>query len=840
MLLPQFTGSAAFKRLSHLVPLLSLAFLCALLPQHVKAQELCADGGLLVDYGDNGYEEGGAWESLGGNYYTTGQSGSDVRQSGQDGAWIKWSVKIPTAGKYRVYLWRVASTDTSAKIEVAHNGQTETLTHDMRYGHIGWTSLGDYDFATGSDASVKVTRGDGLLILDSVKFLPLQNYKAPAPLPPYPKPDGTTAHLDDKGNLILNGQPYPVLYQELCESSTEGAVTVPYFDEIFDNALAQGVNTLGTTLYWRSFETSPGVYDYTVIDALIEKARARNMHLDLVLFFGWRNLQSYYVPAWIAKDHATYLGTTLPDGTVDPHYKVSPFADATRAAETRALQALFQRVVEKDPNHQVVILAQLENEMPCLRDYSAPAMAVWNGQVPKELTDYLAANEGTFGRQAFSAWIRHGRKTTGTWSQVFGDDSTGSRIFAAWTLGHYYIEPMVQDLKKVLTIPLYQNAWLGESPSTYNHMDVYHAAAPDIEAMGPDAYGDLEKWEHDVGLSYRPQIRMAIAEQHHSANTLWRATANYNALLDGEYFGVEGGDWLASVETYNLFTSMYPLIASKRGSGDMLGFFQGRNLLGTKWSEYFQNLKVTYIATTQPHLDMSKKNDNVALSELDGCGLLVALGNGEYVLTSTRMDIALSYINGGPISVADAQSGHFEKGNWVSEGTPQVQQNGDGVRFSFPTENRHYGQIKFKLASSASNPAQVYEAERGSLLNSAELLFSPAASGAFGVTSLKGAGDGVTIATHADFAAKALTIRYATQSSARAKIFLDGKDVQDVDFGATGSATNWAEKTVALDIPQGSTLSIQGVKGGSGPSLDCVILSRDAPPQATSQTATAP
>ena len=816
------------------------------MPEPLRAQEACADGGLLVDYGDNGYTEGGAWENTPPSYYTTGQSGTDVRQTGQAGAWAQWTIKVPTAGKYRVYFWHIPGKDKSAKIEVTHNGTTDTMTRDMQYGHIGWSPLGDFDFAAGSDATVKITRGEAMLMVDSVKMISLQDYKPPTPLPPYPKADGSFPHIDEKGNFILNGQPYPVLYQELAEGTVADAASLPFADEIFDIALAQGVNTLGTTFYWKNFETAPGVYDYSVIDALIDKARARNMHLDLILFFAWRNLQSYYLPAYIAKDRATYPGIKLPDGSEDPHYKVSPFADATRAAETKALQALFQRVVEKDPTHQVVIMAQLENEMPSMPDYSPAAQAVWNAPVPKELMDFLVANEGTISRFVWNQWQKHGHKTEGTWSEVFGDDNKGRRFFGVWTMGHNYIEPLATDLKKILNIPLYANAWQHESPGAMEYMDIFHASAPSLDAMGPDAYGNLEKWENDVGLSYRPWNHMVIAEQHHSTSTLWRAIANYNVLINGEYFGVEGSDWLCSRESYDLFTAMYPLIASKRGTGDMLGFFQSHHGVGESWIEYFHDLKVTYIPTVRPHTfsqfdregtGRSEKLSNTTLGELDGCGLLISLGNGEYMITSTRLDVALSYINGGAISVTDAQAGHFDNGTWVSDGPARVQQEGERLRFNFPTENRHYGQIRFKLASTAGNPAQAYEAERGKLLKEAEPLYSYGASGAFGVTTLKAEGDGVEFATHAGFAAGGVTMRYACDNAARASIFVDGKSVRDVTFPATGSSTNWAEQSVAVSVPPGATLSIQAGKGMAGPSIDCIILSQNPPPDLTANAA---
>ncbi len=817
--------------------------------QPASAQQTCFDGGLLVDYGDTGYSEGGAWEDVTGNYYTAGQSWTDVRRTGQDNAWAKWTVKIPGGGKFRVYFWHVPSDAPDTKIEIEHNGQTETVTRGMKYGHLGWTSLGDYDFAAGSEASVKITRGQGTLIVDSVKFLSVDKIKPPVPLPPYPKPDGSFPTIDDKGNLILNGHPYPVLYQELLEDTVAHPESIPYYDEIFDIALAQGVNTLSTCIDWRDLETAPGVYDYRVIDALIEKARARNMHLTLNLFFAWRDLQSGYIPDYINHDRATYLNIKNRDGSDANGYQVSGFADATRAAETKALQALFQRVRDKDPDHQVVILAQLENEMPSNRDYSPPALEAWKGQVPKELIDYLMANEGTVNRMIWHEWQSHGRKTAGTWEQVFGTDSTADRIFGIWCLGHNYVEPMIGDLKRVLPIPLYMNAWQHESPSSYNYLDVFHAAVPSLDAMGPDAYGDLDKWEEDVGLSYRPWLRMVIPEQHHSANTIWRAIANYNTLLSGQYYDVEGSDWLCCRETYDLINAMASLIASKRRTGDMTGFFQSRHSAGESWSEYFYDLKVTYTATVRPHTFAQfikevpapcEKINNVKLGELDGCGLLISLGNGEYLITSTRIDVTLSYINGGAISVTDAQTGHFEQGKWIFEGPAKVKQEGDCVHFSFPTENRHYGQVRFKLATTASNPAEAYEAERGKLLQDAEPFYNYGASGVFGVTSLKSEGSGIEIKTNADFDAAALTIRYAWGGPSKATVYVNGKSAQDIDFPATGLDTNWAEKSIAISVPQGATLSVQADKDAPGPNIDCVMLSRDIAPDLTVKSTGSP
>lgn len=851
----QQTGPAGISRrgqrrvFSHLLlSVIGVALFVIAIPQPAKAYQTCFDGGLLVDYGDPGYTENGAWEDVTGSYQTAGQSWTDVRRTGQDGAWAQWKVRIPTSGKYRVYFWHISS--VGGKIEVTHNGQTDTIKRNMEVGHLGWSSLGDYDFAAGSETSVKISHTLGQLLVDSVKFIAVDKIKPLIPLPPYPKPDGSFPHIDEKGNMVISGQPYQILYQNPLSETIAHPESVPFYDEIFDIALAQGVNTLGANIFWRDFETAKDVYEYRNIDALIEKARARHMHLSLLLPFGWATLQSGAVPDYINHDHATYLNLKNPDGSDANGYQVSPFAAATREAEARALKALFQRILEKDPDHQIVITVQLENEMPSNRDYSVPAMEAWKGQVPKELIDYLGANEGSINRLIWSAWFNHGRKASGTWSEVFGDstDANSNRIFGIWSFAHYYIEPLVKDIKTVLPIPIYMNAWQHESPSSYSYMDVFHAGAPSLDAMGPDAYGDMDKWEEDVGLSARPWHRMVIPEQHHTANAFWRGIANYNTLICGQFYDVEGSDWLCCRETYDLINAMSPIIASKRGTGDMTGFFQSRHGQGESWSEYFQDLKITYTATVRPHTfaqfvkEVSapcEKISNVALGELDGCGLLISLGNGEYLITSTRIDVALSYINGGAIRVSDAQQGHFENGNWISEGTARVGQEGESIRFHFPTENRHYGQIRFKLTSTAGNPAKVYEAERSTLLKDAEPFYNYGASGAFGVMSLRREGAGIQIKTDAGFDAGALTVRYACDGPSKAMVFLNGTS-QNIDFPVTGSTTNWAEISIPLSIPRGTTLSIQAKKDTPAPNLDCIMLSRNVPADLTIKSAGSP
>ena len=801
-------------------------------PRPLHAEQVCYDHGILVDNGDPEYSDGGTWDVVTDSYYTAGQSWTDSRKTSEDGAWAKWIPNLPVAGRYRVYLWHIPSRGAGATIEIAHNGKLDTVARDMTYGHLGWTNLGDYDFAAGSAGYVKATRTIGTLIVDSVKLVPIQDVSTPKLLDPYPRADGSLPRLDAKGNLILSGKPYQVLYQELMEDTVAAPGAIPTIDETFETALAQRVNTLGVTLYWKAFETSEGVYDYRVIDALIEKARARNMHLSLILFWGWRNLQSYYVPRYIYDEKQKYPPIQFAPGSKQNNYVLSPFGQETLAAESRSLCALLARVKEKDPTHQIVVLAQLENEMPAFRDYSEAAMKAWNGDVPPDLTAYLSKHEQDISPWIRGIWDRHGSKTSGTWADVFGDDNNGSKVFAVWSQARY-IQSLVSAAKNVLDIPFYCNAWIWESPCYSAFSDVFHAAAPGIDGMGPDAYGPKSRWEKETALAVRDWNHLVIPEQHYSAQTTWRAIGKYNAMLSGEYYDVEGLDWLRSKETYDLVNEMMQPICEKKGTGDMLGFFQDQQKAGESWDEFFKEFRIRYIATVNPRTwwQFSKEHpapceqiNNVTGGELDGCGLIMKVGDNEYVVTSTRVDLEWSYPGGGKIGVARAKTGHYQQGRWIRDGGATVDQTAESIRFHFPTANRQYGQIRFKLSTRPSHPVTVYEMEDGKMIGEAAVDADITASNSLFVGGLSRFGCAVEIRTRSAAAAHELTIGYSAQHACKLSLYVNDVRVQDLQFPATGDWSVWNTKTVDADVPAGAAVKLQVDNGDDGPRLDYLMI----------------
>ena len=208
------------------------------------------DGGIVVNNGDPEYAEGGggAWKTIiYDNYYLYPMDTGPCRRTSSTGAWAQWTPNLK-AGKYRVYWWHI-KTGGKVTMEIQHAGGTATIKRDLDRGHVGWNSLGDYEFTAGTNGYIKITLdGKGTMYSSGVKFLPIDKVDKTV-FPAYPKPDGSTPRAE-KGNMIICGQPRLVLYGETMEEVVTRPGDVPYFGDQFDKWRRQGLNTVGAVLEW--------------------------------------------------------------------------------------------------------------------------------------------------------------------------------------------------------------------------------------------------------------------------------------------------------------------------------------------------------------------------------------------------------------------------------------------------------------------------------------------------------------------------------------------------------------------------------------------------------------
>ncbi|PYI52854.1 OmpL47-type beta-barrel domain-containing protein [Paenibacillus flagellatus] len=143
-----------------------------------RAQAATADADIIIDNGQPGYAE-----SADGNWTTSqlqGYNHTTTRYpySSAPGVYAQWSPTLASEGRYRVSVYKVvhANAEPKAKVDIRHNGKTETTVLNYQTGTSGWVDLGDFDFAAGPDQYVRITQvTQGLPIrADAVRFRKLE------------------------------------------------------------------------------------------------------------------------------------------------------------------------------------------------------------------------------------------------------------------------------------------------------------------------------------------------------------------------------------------------------------------------------------------------------------------------------------------------------------------------------------------------------------------------------------------------------------------------------------------------------------------------------------------
>ena len=282
-----------------------------------------------------------------------------------------------------------------------------------------------------------------------------------------------------RATLMVDGQPYFLLGAQVDNSSG----WPERLDAVWPAAERLRLNTLEVPVYWEQMEPKRGTFDFSVVDAILQQARAHKTRLVLLWFGTWKNGKMHYVPDWVKSDPATYPRMKSKAGV--PIDVLSPNAPANLEADRAAFTALMGHLKQADPQHTVIMM-QVENESGSLglvRDFSPLAQKEFDGPVPSDLMRAL-------------------HKTgAGTWRQVFGDDA--DETFAAWSVSRY-INAVAEAGKKELPLPMYVNNWLksprafpvttipgDDYPSggpTINMFPVWKAMAPSLDLLAPDIY----------------------------------------------------------------------------------------------------------------------------------------------------------------------------------------------------------------------------------------------------------------------------------------------------------------------------------------------------------------
>ena len=283
----------------------------------------------------------------------------------------------------------------------------------------------------------------------------------------------------------LTTLPCPILGGELSNSA---ATSVEDIDEVMPRMRALRLNTVLVPVYWELLETIEGRFDFTLIDRTIDVARQEQLHVVFLWFGVWKNSMSCYAPAWFKKDTKRFPRAMTAEGK--QMEIASCFSDNVLQADLKAFSALMRHIREKDPQREVVIMMQIENEIGMLesaRDHSPLAEKAYNKE---------------------------------RWAERYGTDEYADEKFMALSYARY-VEHLAKAAREIHDMPLYVNAAMnsrGRRPGEYpsagplaHLIDFWHEGAPSIDLLAPDIYDTgFKSWCAQYAMPLRPQDGGAV------------------------------------------------------------------------------------------------------------------------------------------------------------------------------------------------------------------------------------------------------------------------------------------------------------------------------------------
>lgn len=467
--------------------------------------------------------------------------------------------------------------------------------------------------------------------------------------------------------LYVNGAPYLALGGEIHNSS---ASNLEYMlAKVWPEVRKLNLNTVIAPVYWELIEPEQGTFDFTLVEGLIEQARAENIRLVLLWFGLWKNGKSSYVPSWVKRDSTTYFRACYADGSSSD--TISPLCEAAVAADAAAFKRLMMYLKAFDEGTHTVIMIQVENEIGFLgseRDYSGAANAVFEAAIPSQVAEAYDVQ--------------------GSWQQAFGVNA------GEWFMAYHYalaVERIASEGSGQYPLPMFVNAWLEQypwRPGTYPSggpiakvLRMWKLAAPTLCLYAPDIYlpGFAEvcsEYAQDGNPLFIPEARRDVS----SATNVFYVLGKHDALGFAP-FGVEGffpeedesggpdlnimmalnidfsgfivngtGPYLA--QSYKLLGGMLGLIQQYRGTGQMTGFLQ-HNDSGCLLSMTRYDVKLSY----------KRASDG----KPPAGGLIIELSEDRFIVAGIGFSVELLPKQGvrEKIGLIRVEEGTFEQGEWV-------------------------------------------------------------------------------------------------------------------------------------------------------------------------------
>ncbi|ESQ76641.1 glycoside hydrolase [Asticcacaulis sp. AC402] len=515
--------------------------------------------------------------------------------------------------------------------------------------------------------------------------------KTAAPSKPIPE----LVEKDGKFALMVDGAPFLILGGQANNSSNYPAALKNVWPAIKD----LNANTLVMPVAWEQVEPVEGQFDFSFVDALITQARQNKVRLVILWFGTWKNTGPSYTPSWVKTDNKRFPRLTNKDGSLS--YALSPLYETTREADKRAYVKMMEHIKAIDSSQRTVIMIQPQNEVGvygAARDYSAKANGLMAQPVPQALLSRL-------------------NKNAGTWNEVFGKDA--DEFFHAWSIASY-VDHIAAAGKAVYPLPTYMNAALkdplnpDQAPGsyasggpTYNVIEVYQAAAPNIDFVAPDLYSPgSQSYEATLAFYARKDNPLFVAESGNKptyARFIFSVLGRQGIGFDPFGFDYSGysnyplGTTKTGPEMVKPFGELYSLFRPLERVWPKLSFesqvwgvsepddHSAQTLdLGPNW-----NARVTYRQWEfgMPEWDPDNKNGYPEGSDVPSGGVAVAkLSDNEFLVAGyhARISFGAGEANKARGFILDrVEEGHYDaRGNWVFERVWNGDQTDYGLNFA--------------------------------------------------------------------------------------------------------------------------------------------------------------
>ncbi len=509
-------------------------------------------------------------------------------------------------------------------------------------------------------------------------------------------------HLQKRGSatqLIVHGKPFLVLGGELGNSS---ASDLKYMAPIWPRLKAMHLNTVLVPFTWELIEPEEGKFDFATVDSLIVSARIHELKIVALWFGSWKNSVSCYAPYWVKTNAERYPRARTRDGRAEEI--LTPFDEANLNADAKAFAAFMRHLRTFDGKQSTVVMVQVENEIgmiPDARDYCEEANKAFYDPVPVGLLSFLKKNRNSLTKDLGQTWENEGSKTSGTWEEIFGKGLKTDEFFMAWNFARY-VNRVAAAGKKEYPLPMYVNAALirpGFQPGQYpsggplpHLMDLWRAAAPQIDLLAPDIYfRNFSEWLGKYNRAGNP-IFIPEVDQHQSLTNAFYAFGLHNAM-GYVPFSIESAANPESnqfAKGYDVLCRLAPLILEHQGRGSMDGFLLDSvaQIARVTMGKYTFIVKHEYTWPFAARMEGDTPRYG---------GLIIQNGADEFTIAGSGVVVTFqsSSDDGTIAGVAGMEEGTFVDGKWIAGRRMNGDQDHQGRHMDLP--GGEYGIQKVKL-----------------------------------------------------------------------------------------------------------------------------------------------